>query len=75
MKTPKLNKKKIGMRLFASPFIFGMLTVAYTRSLFIHFYHVMLYGGEWITYKPEDAKTVLDIYNLIKEQNPNPQIK
>lgn len=63
-----MNKNRLIIRIVASPFIFGMLFVAWQFHFIRHFIEVMRYGGEWSTYAKDTPATMTAILNELKKQ-------
>lgn len=65
-----MNKRKILLRLLVSPFILGLLMVTYSYGCIKQWFKFIRYGGEWINYEKDEYKTIKDVYELIKKDNP-----
>lgn len=64
-----MNKNRLLIRIIGSPFIFGMLFVAWQFHFIKHFIKVMRYGGEWSTYEKDTPATMTSILNELKKSN------
>ena len=62
-----MSKRLIG-RILASPFIFGMLFVAWQIHFISHFIKVMRYGGEWVTFEKDTPATMTEILKELKQR-------
>lgn len=60
---------KILIRLLGSPFLLCIILIAYNYHAIRHFLLTIKNGGEWITYRDDERKTIQDIYNEIKKTN------
>lgn len=65
-----MKKEKLLIRIFASPFIFGVLVVFYTFNMLRHFFGFLRYGGEWVTYRKNDKERINDIFLYLKKTVP-----
>jgi len=64
----KTHIMKILIRLLGSPFLLCIILIAYNYHAIRHFLLTIKYGGEWITYRQDERKTIQDLYNEIKNQ-------
>ena len=64
-----MKKKRLLLRLLASPFILGMLIIVYIYYSIRRWLDFMKYGGEFINYEKEDQKTIQQIYEQLKSSN------
>ena len=64
-----MKKKRLLLRLLASPFILGMLIIVYIYYSIRRWLDFMKYGGEFINYEKEDQKTIQQIYEQLKNSN------
>jgi hypothetical protein len=64
-----MNTDRLLIRIVASPFIFGMIFVAWQFYFLRHFIRVMRYGGEWVTYEKETPADMTQILNKLKKQS------
>lgn len=64
-----MNKRKLFLRILASPFVLCLLTISYTYGMFAQWIMFIRYGGEWITYfEKNENLTIKDIYKEIKDK-------
>lgn len=54
-------------RIIALPFVFGLILVTYNVHVVKYSILFLLYGGEWITYKKGERKTIQDIFKKLNE--------
>jgi len=64
-----MKTKKLIIRLIVSPFILGLLIIAYTVGCLKRWIGFIKFGGEWINYEKGDPKTIQDIFKILKEQS------
>jgi len=67
LKNDDMNTNKLALRIIASPFLLGLLIITYAYNCGTHFLLVMRWGGEWVTYKKDDHKTISKVFDLLKE--------
>ena len=60
---------KIISRILALPFFVAFQITYLSRILLMRIYWFLRFGGEMITYRKEDQKTIYEIYLKLKEQN------
>lgn len=56
-------------RLAASPFVLGLLIIAFAINLLSIFLNFLMYGGEFLEYHNRDKVTIKDLYNKLKNNN------
>jgi hypothetical protein len=66
-----MNKRRLFLRILASPVILQLLIITYLFGCIRHFIEYLKYGGEWIRYVDNEYKCINDIYKLLKEQLKN----
>lgn len=64
-----MNTNRLFLRIIASPFIFGVIFIAWQYHFVKHFISVMRWGGEWATYEKDDPATMTSIFRELKKQN------
>ena len=57
---------KIFKRLLTTPFVFGLILISHNWEVLRRIFYFIKYGGEFINYRKNDSKTVLDLYNILK---------
>ena len=59
---------KLMLRIISLPFIFGILFVTHNLFVLKRVYMFFLYGGEFIQYSKDEAKTIKDVYDTLKKK-------
>lgn len=56
------------LRIIAVPFVFMLFFIYCTYFSFLKSWRFLQYGGEFIDYKKDEVKRIVDVYDLIKNK-------
>lgn len=62
-----MKKTGVLLRIIASPFVLGLILIAYILGAFKRWVQFLKYGGEWINYDKDETVTIQKIYEEIRD--------
>lgn len=71
--TKGFNRHNWGWRVVAFPAIVLLMLIGHVRGLVLMARDFIWYGGEWINFRENERKNVVDIYAMLKEMKEAPR--
>ena len=73
MRNKEFNKRRLGYRLIALPFIFALIFITHNLFALKRAYHYIMYGGEYVNFEENERESMLGIFEMLKEIRQNQQ--